>query len=235
MVRSRSSSGSSSSSSSSGSSSSGDSANGSTSKRDRLKSGIKQLIGTPSSHSKDNGNSTQQHASSSSNNNKSEALKAAGQSILLAAAQRILPSTPMTTNNYSSNARTSETSPLIAGGSNGNYHNDSESQEARAESNSKSRMIVGGLVALLFLAALILFVGFEDKLAPYVGPWIGTLPKDPLLAANLILEKAPVIVSGQPFSSPCKPGFNRGSTTHYLSFQDGHIGMRHFLLRRIMT
>ncbi|KAF9047370.1 membrane dipeptidase-domain-containing protein [Panaeolus papilionaceus] len=99
----------------------------------------------------------------------------------------------MTTNNYSSNARTSETSPLIAGGSNGNYHNDSESQEARAESNSKSRMIVGGLVALLFLAALILFVGFEDKLAPYVGPWIGTLPKDPLLAANLILEKAPVI------------------------------------------
>ncbi|PPQ98387.1 hypothetical protein CVT24_004066 [Panaeolus cyanescens] len=192
MVRSRSSS--SSSSSSSGSSSS-DSSNGSTSKRDRLKSGFKQLIGSSSSPSKDSNDNSTKGAQQQASSSKSEALKTAGQAILLSAAQKILPSTPMTTNNYNPNPGGSERSPLLASGNGNGHHNDAESQTAKDESNSKGRLIVGGLVALLFLLALILFVGFEDKLAPYIGPWIGTLPKDPLLAANIILDKAPVIVS----------------------------------------
>ncbi|KAK0212580.1 renal dipeptidase family [Desarmillaria ectypa] len=45
------------------------------------------------------------------------------------------------------------------------------------------------------VAALVVLLFFQDSLPDGFAPWLGTLPKDPLLAALKVLEKAPVIVS----------------------------------------
>lgn len=54
--------------------------------------------------------------------------------------------------------------------------------------------MVWGLLTLLFAAALILMLAFEDKVADTFGPWLGLLPRDPAAAALVILDNAPVIV-----------------------------------------
>lgn len=54
--------------------------------------------------------------------------------------------------------------------------------------------MVWSLLTVLFVAALVLLVGFESVFGDALSPWLGGLPKDPMLAALAILNKAPVIV-----------------------------------------
>jgi membrane dipeptidase len=77
-----------------------------------------------------------------------------------------------------------EHAPLLSAG-----HDDSP-----RSSNPKVRAIIGGLLTLLFVVALVLLVGFEKVFGDTLGPYLGTLPSDPYLAALAILDKAPVIV-----------------------------------------
>ena len=87
-----------------------------------------------------------------------------------------------------SNGRQSETSPLLGS----EEHEDSLSTP---KSNPKVRAIVWGSLTVLFVATVILLVGFEDYFGDAFAPWLGKLPKDPHLAALAILDRAPVIVS----------------------------------------
>lgn len=91
------------------------------------------------------------------------------------------------------NTRPSETAPLL--GAQGNGHDIEQQQNSSCDANPKKRGVVWGLLTLLFAAALILMLGFEDKVADTFGPWLGLLPHDPALAALYILDNAPIIVS----------------------------------------
>lgn len=57
-----------------------------------------------------------------------------------------------------------------------------------------ARKIVWTGLTLLFVAALVFFLGFADLLSDELSPWIGTLPNDPHKAALAIMKQAPVIV-----------------------------------------
>lgn len=71
---------------------------------------------------------------------------------------------------------------------------DEEQQQKIRAPNPKSRGIVWGSLTLTFLIALVLVLGFNNEFGDVVRPWLGFLPKDPLLAAQIILRNAPVIV-----------------------------------------
>lgn len=71
---------------------------------------------------------------------------------------------------------------------------DEEQQQKRWAPNPKSRGIVWGSLTLTFLIALVLVLRFNNEFGDVVRPWLGFLPKDPLLAAQIILRNAPVIV-----------------------------------------
>jgi hypothetical protein len=71
---------------------------------------------------------------------------------------------------------------------------DEEQQQKLWPPNPKSRGIVWGSLTLTFLIALVLVLGFNNEFGDVVRPWLGFLPKDPLLAAQIILRNAPVIV-----------------------------------------
>ncbi|KAF8973191.1 membrane dipeptidase-domain-containing protein [Flammula alnicola] len=89
----------------------------------------------------------------------------------------------------SNNGNRSESSPLLGDngrGQNGGAH-------TQGASNPKVRSIVWGLLTLLFLVAVVLLVGFGRVFGDAFSPWLGTLPKDPTLAALAILDNAPVI------------------------------------------
>ena len=62
------------------------------------------------------------------------------------------------------------------------------------ESNPKVRGVVWGALTLLFFVGLVLLVGFQEMFGDAFAGWLGVLPKDPMLAALAILDKAPVIV-----------------------------------------
>ena len=64
------------------------------------------------------------------------------------------------------------------------------------ESNPKVRGIVWGALTSLLVVALVLLVGFQGIFGYSFAEWLGVLPKDPMLAALAILDKAPVIVRG---------------------------------------
>lgn len=64
------------------------------------------------------------------------------------------------------------------------------------ESNPKVRGVVWGSLTSLLLVALVLLVGFQGIFGDSFAEWLGVLPKDPVLAALAILDKAPVIVRG---------------------------------------
>ena len=68
------------------------------------------------------------------------------------------------------------------------------SPKTAGPSNLKVRATIWGLLTLLFVAALVLLVKFEKVFGDALGPYLGTLPSDPYLAALAILDKAPVIV-----------------------------------------
>lgn len=70
---------------------------------------------------------------------------------------------------------------------------DEEHQQKLRAPNPKSRGVVWGSLTLTFLIALFLVLGFNNEFGDVVRPWLGFLPKDPLLAAQIILRDAPVI------------------------------------------
>lgn len=87
--------------------------------------------------------------------------------------------------------RRSERSPLLGSRSSADYRALQETQLAEEHSERRKRGAVAGCVTLLFvLAAVVSWTWFSSS-----------LPKDPLKAANVILEKAPVIVSFVSFHS----------------------------------
>lgn len=84
----------------------------------------------------------------------------------------------------------SETAPLLA-----TEHQDAD-ELAPCEPNPRVRGIVWGALTSLFLVALVSLVGFQGIFGDSFAEWLGVLPKDPMLAALAILDKAPVIVRG---------------------------------------
>ena len=72
------------------------------------------------------------------------------------------------------------------------------SPKTAGSSNPKVRATIWAPMTLLFVVALVLLVGFEKVFGDTLGPYLGTLPSDPYLAALAILDKAPVIVGSTP-------------------------------------
>ncbi|KAG5646836.1 hypothetical protein DXG03_002213 [Asterophora parasitica] len=78
-------------------------------------------------------------------------------------------------------------------------HHDEESGHGQSkatqfESNPRTRGIIWGTLTVVFVAGLFLLLGFQHLLEDKLYPLFGGLPKDPLLAALAIMDKAPVIV-----------------------------------------
>lgn len=71
--------------------------------------------------------------------------------------------------------------------------------------NPKVRGIVWGALTLLLLVALVLFVGFQEIFSDCFAGWLGVLPKDPMLAALAILDRAPVIVRASLLCNGIRP------------------------------
>ena len=117
----------------------------------------------------------------------------------------LLSSPTMSTN------RLSETAPLLP------TDRQDTDELTPCESNPKVRGIVWGALTSLLLVALVLLVGFRGIFGDSFAEWLGVLPKDPMLAALAILDKAPVIVRGSLL--PCN-----GERPWGWVFQDGHIG-----------
>jgi len=91
----------------------------------------------------------------------------------------------------------SETSALL----HSSHQHDSDDEENSHATpilnkpTSRTRAFVGSALILLFAAALVLVLCFEQSLPDTVRPWLGLLPKEPMTAAHAILKVAPVIVS----------------------------------------
>lgn len=91
----------------------------------------------------------------------------------------------------------SETSPLLH--NNNTHRHDSEEDEDPHVShntnrrNFKARAFVWGVLTLLFGTSLVFILFFERLLPDSVRPWLGLLPRDPMMAALAILKAAPVI------------------------------------------
>lgn len=104
-----------------------------------------------------------------------------------------MPTSPNSTNG--GRGHHVETSPLL----DDNGGNQQPPSPARpggvyGKEDTKARRIVWTGLTLLFVAALVFFVGFVHLLSDKVAPWVGLLPKDPQKAALVIMKQAPVIV-----------------------------------------
>ncbi|KAF5386137.1 hypothetical protein D9615_002341 [Tricholomella constricta] len=123
---------------------------------------------------------------SSKSDRSSKAVKAAG---VIGLAQALLSSSAT----MSSQTTSTENSPLLAGPR--PYHDEDNGQvkATHCEANPRTRGIIWGILTVLFVAGLVLLVGFQHLLADRFYPLFGLLPKDPMLAALAILDKAPVI------------------------------------------
>ncbi|KXN90124.1 hypothetical protein AN958_04614 [Leucoagaricus sp. SymC.cos] len=62
------------------------------------------------------------------------------------------------------------------------------------EANTRAKKVVWTTLTVLFLAALVFFLGFVHLLSDNIAPWIGLMPRDPHKAAFVIMSQAPVIV-----------------------------------------
>jgi membrane dipeptidase len=62
------------------------------------------------------------------------------------------------------------------------------------EPDVKTRGIVWGLLSIIFIAALVVLLCFQNLLQDSLYPWFGLLPGNATLAALAILDNAPVIV-----------------------------------------
>lgn len=109
------------------------------------------------------------------------------QAVILGLAQSLLYTT------------TNETTPLLE---NGNGAHVEETRPSRH--NLLVRAIIWTLLTLLFIVGLVVVLIFQDKLPDSLYPWLGRLPKDPMAAALIIMDKAPVIVRSQ-YMSKMKP------------------------------
>ncbi|KAJ3568441.1 hypothetical protein NP233_g5712 [Leucocoprinus birnbaumii] len=82
----------------------------------------------------------------------------------------------------SANGRQNEASPLLNVG-----------LEHDKEPDTKSKKIVWTGLTIVFVAALVFFLGFIHLLSDELAPLIGLLPRDPHKAALVIMKQAPVI------------------------------------------
>lgn len=124
-------------------------------------------------------------------NNEASTSRKIGMAVILGLAQNFLNSSG--NGPSSANRDDHESSPLL----HHSHSNDGEldAEHTPCEADAKTRGIVWGGLTLLFVGALVLILGFQHVLADAFLPWIGMLPRDPMLAALAILDSAPVIVS----------------------------------------
>ncbi|KAH6914228.1 dipeptidase [Coprinopsis sp. MPI-PUGE-AT-0042] len=120
---------------------------------------------------------------SNENASSSSALQTGGAALLIGAAQGLLKPNDDNRHQQDSATHSNETSPLLpSSNANGQTHVE----------RSKAHVVVGTSLTALFLVVLTLMLVFED-LHDSIGPWFGAIPKDPSLAALVILQNAPVI------------------------------------------
>ncbi|KAF8070365.1 membrane dipeptidase-domain-containing protein [Lyophyllum atratum] len=120
------------------------------------------------------------------------ARKAAQTASVLGLAQTVLsPSSTI----MSSQTTPTESSSLLLGRRPQYREENGQAQATHCEADPKTRGIVWGVLTMLFVAGLVLLVGFQPLLEDKFYPLFGLLPKDPMLAALAILDKAPVIVN----------------------------------------
>lgn len=74
-------------------------------------------------------------------------------------------------------------------------HSRESLKSSKRKSNPKIRATVWGGLTLLTVAFLVLFAGFFQSLPDAFIAWLGGVPSDPVAAALVILDRAPVIVS----------------------------------------
>lgn len=96
-------------------------------------------------------------------------------------AGRSNPTSPLSPTNGSH-----EASPLL---STGNHRE----HLTHCEADPKTRGVVWGVLTTVFVVTLLVLVNFPDWVGECFYPWLG-LPKDPMMAALVILDRAPVIV-----------------------------------------
>lgn len=109
-----------------------------------------------------------------------------------------MPPTVASNSYYQQNGRGrgTESSPLLNGRGQASGADDGQG-DLTPDADVKTRGIVWGTLTLLFVAALVLVLGFPNVIAESpLHPWLGLLPKDPMLAAMAILDNSPVIVRG---------------------------------------
>jgi len=101
----------------------------------------------------------------------------------------------MSSSTQHTNRNTNETSPLLNNG----HRQDAEVHRPRdaQTSNPKARIVVWGTLTLVFLIMLVILLAFQDILGDGIKSILGIMPKDPMRAAFVILDKAPIIVSFQ--------------------------------------
>jgi membrane dipeptidase len=128
-----------------------------------------------------------QKPSDNATSSSSSALQTAGAALLIGAAQSLLK--PDDDNSRQQDPTSHETSPLLPSSNSGANANGQGHVE-----RSRAHAVVGGSLTALFIIVLTLMLVFED-LHDSIGPWFGAIPKDPSLAALVILQNAPVIVS----------------------------------------
>lgn len=120
----------------------------------------------------------------------SSALQTAGAALFIGAAQSQLKPDDDDNNRRQQDSATHETSPLLPSSNSGtNTNRESDDHVER----SKAHAVVGASLTALFVIMLTLMLVFD--LHDSIGPWFGAIPKDPSLAALVILQNAPIIVS----------------------------------------
>lgn len=76
----------------------------------------------------------------------------------------------------------------------GQFPSSRRSSKKTQGADPKVRAWVWGPLTVLFVAALVILLGFFHSLPTALILWLGELPRDPMLAALAILDKAPVLV-----------------------------------------
>jgi len=89
---------------------------------------------------------------------------------------------------------TLESAPLLSANGNNEETNRRRPRGALPTGNPKARMTVWTVLTLLFILMLVILLKFQDVLSDGIKSALGILPTDPMKAAHVILDKAPVIV-----------------------------------------
>ncbi|KAF5351834.1 hypothetical protein D9756_007481 [Leucocoprinus leucothites] len=154
--------------------------------------------------------STNQNQTPSPTSQSSASRAATALAVLLGVAQQVVTHTtsphhsvhseynmPASPNTNGSRQRQDEASPLLdANGASQpplTRRTDSGGIVHGKEPDTRSKKIVWTALTVLFVAALVFFLGFIHMLSDKLAPWVGLLPKDPHKAALMIMKQAPVI------------------------------------------